>query len=95
MAVTLNDEQRKVLRMVVEGGKNVFFTGAAGVSCAHVLAHSSLTFVLGGRDPSSARNRQIVAASCHHRCPQAETCEGFGCRLCDCQHGDGGFKRWR
>ncbi len=28
--VTLNQEQIRVLRMVVEEGKNVFFTGAAG-----------------------------------------------------------------
>lgn len=28
--VTLNDEQRRVLRMVVEEEKSVFFTGAAG-----------------------------------------------------------------
>jgi hypothetical protein len=32
--VTLNDEQRKVLSMVVEEGKNVFFTGSAGGCCA-------------------------------------------------------------
>jgi ATP-dependent DNA helicase PIF1 len=29
--VTLNEEQRKVLRMAVDEGKNVFFTGSAGV----------------------------------------------------------------
>lgn len=29
-SVALNAEQRKVLRMVVDEGKNVFFTGAAG-----------------------------------------------------------------
>lgn len=28
--VTLNEEQRKVLRLVVDEGKNVFFTGSAG-----------------------------------------------------------------
>lgn len=28
--VPLNDEQRRVLAMVMDGGKNVFFTGAAG-----------------------------------------------------------------
>jgi len=34
----LNDEQKRVLEMVIKDGKNVFFTGAAGVSFAHVLA---------------------------------------------------------
>jgi len=29
-AVALNDEQRTVLGAVVDGGKNIFFTGAAG-----------------------------------------------------------------
>jgi hypothetical protein len=28
--VPLNDEQRRVMEMVVDEGKNVFFTGAAG-----------------------------------------------------------------
>jgi ATP-dependent DNA helicase PIF1 len=34
--VTLNDEQRMVLNMVVDEGKNVFFTGSAGGCCAVV-----------------------------------------------------------
>jgi len=29
--VPLNDEQKRVLEMVVDEGKNVFFTGAAGM----------------------------------------------------------------
>jgi len=29
--VPLNDEQKRVLEMVVDKGKNVFFTGAAGM----------------------------------------------------------------
>lgn len=37
--VTLNEEQRRVLRMVVEEGKNVFFTGSAG---AFDLCHRRL-----------------------------------------------------
>lgn len=30
--LTLSDEQKRVLQMVVEEGKNVFFTGSAGMS---------------------------------------------------------------
>ncbi|KAH9931540.1 PIF1-like helicase-domain-containing protein [Fomitopsis serialis] len=36
-SVALNDEQRKVLRMVVDEGKNVFFTGAAGTGKSLLL----------------------------------------------------------
>ena len=35
--VPLNGEQRKVLEMVVDEGKNVFFTGAAGAR--HIHSH--------------------------------------------------------
>ena len=31
----LNDEQRRVMEMVVDEGKNVFFTGAAGAQLIH------------------------------------------------------------
>ena len=34
--VPLNEEQKKVLEMVVDRGKNVFFTGAAGTHFAHL-----------------------------------------------------------
>lgn len=34
--VPLNDEQKRVLEMVVDEGKNVFFTGAAGMWFVHV-----------------------------------------------------------
>ena len=33
--VPLNDEQKRVLEMVVDEGKNVFFTGAAGMRSTH------------------------------------------------------------
>ena len=33
--VPLNEEQKKVLEMVVDEGKNVFFTGAAGTRLIH------------------------------------------------------------
>lgn len=36
--VPLNDEQKRVLDMVVDEGKNVFFTGAAGTSFIHIHA---------------------------------------------------------
>jgi hypothetical protein len=32
----LNDEQKRVLEMVVDEGKNVFFTGAAGTRPTHI-----------------------------------------------------------
>ncbi|KAH9834817.1 PIF1-like helicase-domain-containing protein [Rhodofomes roseus] len=35
--VALNDEQRKILQMVVDEGKNVFFTGAAGTGKSLLL----------------------------------------------------------
>ena len=38
--VPLNDEQKRVLEMVVDEGKNVFFTGAAGAWLIRV--HSTL-----------------------------------------------------
>ena len=38
--VTLDEEQRKVLRLVVDEGKSVFFTGSAG-------AFSLLSFGVG------------------------------------------------
>jgi hypothetical protein len=34
----LNDEQRRVMEMVVDEGKNVFFTGAAGTRIIHTHA---------------------------------------------------------
>ena len=34
----LNDEQKRVLEMVVDEGKNVFFTGAAGMWFIHIHA---------------------------------------------------------
>jgi len=34
--VPLNDEQKRVLEMVVDEGKNVFFTGAAGTRFIHI-----------------------------------------------------------
>lgn len=39
----LNDEQRRVLEMVVDEGKNVFFTGAAG---AYQFIHAHATTYL-------------------------------------------------
>jgi len=36
--VPLNDEQKRVLEMVVDEGKNVFFTGAAGTRFIHTHA---------------------------------------------------------
>jgi hypothetical protein len=35
--VTLNNEQRTVLNMVVDEGKNIFFTGSAGVFCGFLF----------------------------------------------------------
>jgi hypothetical protein len=37
--VPLNDEQKRVLEMVVDEGKNVFFTGAAGTWFVHTHTH--------------------------------------------------------
>ena len=41
--VPLNDEQKRVMEMVVDEGKNVFFTGAAGTRLIHT--HPSFAFL--------------------------------------------------
>lgn len=41
--VTLNDEQKEVLRMVVDEGKSVFFTGAAGELQLYICVVASET----------------------------------------------------
>jgi hypothetical protein len=38
LPIPLNDEQRRVMEMVVDEGKNVFFTGAAGTRSIHTHA---------------------------------------------------------
>jgi len=42
----LNDEQRRVLEMVVDQGKNIFFTGAAGAHSVTASTPPPLTFVV-------------------------------------------------
>ena len=88
----LNEEQKKVFRMVVNEGKTVFFTGAAGTLLIHIRnpRFPSLTYVL-----LSTRNGEIAAAPGYHHSPQEETREESGCRICDSQHRDGRFKHWR
>jgi hypothetical protein len=44
--LTLNEEQRRVLTMVVDEGKNVFFTGSAGVSVLSLSARQHPLFLL-------------------------------------------------
>ena len=59
--VPLNDEQKRVLEMVVEEGKNVFFTGAAGTSSIHThkrpsslaFAVADLAFLFVDQEPES------------------------------------------
>ena len=71
--------------MVADEGKNVFFTGAAGmrfirthsplISLLFVLAYSTF-FLL-------ARYREIAVAPSYHCDPKEETCKETGCRFCD------------
>jgi hypothetical protein len=61
--VPLNNEQRKVLEMVVEGGKNVFFTGAAGARPTH--RHATMSFIWCFW---LARHREIATTHGHHIC---------------------------
>ena len=93
----LNDEQKRVLEMVVDKGENVFFTGAAGTCFTPPHKHPSfvafavadLAFV------SSTRNREVTTTSSYHCGPQEKTREEAGRRFCHSQHGDGRFKHWR
>ena len=87
----LSDEQKKVLKMVVDEGKNVFFTGAAGVWSAPVQI--PLGFVVGDLAFFLlTRNREIATAPSYHCSLQEQICETTGCRLRDSQHRDGCLK---
>jgi ATP-dependent DNA helicase PIF1 len=61
--VPLNDEQKRVLEVVVDEGKNVFFTGAAGMYVAH--PHSRhLPYLSHLRRPGTGKSlllRAIIA----------------------------------
>lgn len=89
--VPLNDEQKAVLDMVVDQGKNVFFTGAAGTRSLHT-PNSSLSYAFAvSSGVSFTRNRKITTAPSHHRDPQEEAQETRR-RFCDSQHRDGRLK---
>ena len=95
--VPLNDEQKRVLEMVVDEGKNVFFTGAAGTCFIHIykrpsppaFAATDLAYFLLTRD------RKVATTSSYYRSPQEKACEETGRRFCYGQHRDGCFKHWR
>jgi hypothetical protein len=78
--VPLNDEQKRVLEMVVDEGKNVFFTGAAGTRFIHIHA----TFYVSSRILSLIlcfcvdQGPEIATAPSYHCCPQEETCKETG-----------------
>ena len=63
-SMPLNDEQRRVMDMVVEEGKSVFFTGAAGMSFI------PLRFLLLIWCFWSARYRKIAPSPSYYRLSQ-------------------------
>jgi len=80
--VPLNDEQKMVLKMVVDEEKNVFFTGAAGAFFPRsrdrlylVQPLTDMAFVL-------VRDRKVVIAPGDHRGPEEEICKETSCCLC-------------
>ena len=76
----LNDEQKRVLEMVVDEGKNVFFTGAAGTWFIHI--HAAFAHPLTDLVFALTRNRKVVTAPSYYCCPQEETREETRCRFC-------------
>ena len=95
--VPLNDEQKRVLEMVVDEGKNVFFTGAAGTRSFRVHnAPPSFTRVCFLVTRSLlTRDREIVVTPSNYRGSQEEACEETSCRFCHSQHWNGCFEhRW-
>ena len=64
--MALNAEQRKVLRMVVDEGKNVFFTGAAGECISLFCTLHSRTLRLPGTGKSLLLRAIILALRRKH-----------------------------
>lgn len=86
--VALNPEQTRVLRMVIDEGKSVFFTGAAG-ACSAVLFFSSMT------KTSDNRHRKVSTTSCYHQSSSTEIFEIEGCDIYHSEYRNGRFKYWR
>lgn len=88
----LNDEQERVLKMVIDGGESVFFTGAAGTRFLYItpLFLSSLTqyFLL-------TRHWEVSPAPSYCRFLKGEICKKTCCCFHHSKHWNGRFKHWR
>lgn len=94
--VVLSDEQVKVMRMVVDEGKNVFFTGSAGTSSPSIFFSLLASFLsyhflyvflpkgMGYNDACAGRHREVFALEGHHHSAQKEACVQARGRLCNC-----------
>jgi len=81
--VPLNEEQKRVLEMVVDEGKNVFFTGAAGTFFYLRSRHPIyLAYPLTDLVFALARDGKVVTAPGDHRGPEEEIRKETGRRLC-------------
>jgi hypothetical protein len=74
--VVLSDEQMRVLRMVVNEGKNFFFTGSAGT-----LEH---IFSLSWGVLTACRYRKVIAFEGNYYGTQKEVRKQVWCRLGHC-----------
>lgn len=84
LTVKLNGEQKKALRMALDEGQNVFFTGAAGAENA-LIGDPLIRSPVG----SSIRNREVDAARRDHHGAGDEIQENTNGDICDGEHGDG------
>ena len=98
--IVLSAEQQKVLKMVVDEKKNVFFTGSAGPSL--LLPSLSYTFLETDPEtyslvlPSSYRNGKIHPTTRNHRFSPPKVCQQrFRSGSSDCFYWNGGGEHWR